>query len=77
MIIREGETKEAEKYTHKCENVNGNLEYKSKAQNCEKFDKNLKEGEILSENHLHYMCTNGLADITGKRKVRILYIWEK
>ncbi|CAD5234069.1 unnamed protein product [Bursaphelenchus xylophilus] len=65
VILREGDTKQDGKYTHHCESVNGNLEYFSTASGCTKVDKNLKEGETFSENHLHYKCENGLAQITG------------
>ncbi|CAD5230153.1 unnamed protein product [Bursaphelenchus okinawaensis] len=65
VILREGETRDVGKVSHHCENVNGNLEYFSKASGCTKLDRNLNEGDTFSENHLHYKCENGLAQITG------------
>lgn len=71
VIIREGESREAGKYTHNCKSVDGNLQYFSNSSGCTKHDKQLKEGEEFSENHLHYKCSNGLTDITGESQEEV------
>ncbi|KAI1730541.1 hypothetical protein Ddc_03244 [Ditylenchus destructor] len=61
-----GETREAGKATHFCEEKGNTLQYYAKSsQGCTKQGKEYKEGDTFSQNHLRYKCSNGIADITG------------
>jgi len=65
VSLNPGEKKEVGKEVHHCEEKNNTLQYFSKKNGCAKADKQYKEEEVFSANHLRYKCSNGMADVTG------------
>lgn len=65
VSLNPGEKREAGKVTHFCEEKGNTLQYYAKSSGCTKQGKEYKEGETFSQNHLHYKCSSGIADITG------------
>jgi len=63
--LNEGESKNDGKLTHQCDSKEGTLQYSAKGNGCERRGKEYREEETFQENHLKYVCKNGLVDITG------------
>jgi len=65
VSMNPGEKKEVGKATHFCDDKDGTIQYSTKGNGCTKNGTDYKEGEAFSLNHIHYKCSNGIADITG------------
>jgi len=70
VSLNPGETKEDDKLTHQCESKNDTLQYSAKGNGCSRRGKDYKENDTFQENHLKYVCKNGLVDITGFTSTR-------
>jgi hypothetical protein len=62
--LNEGEVKQDGKLEHHCEGKDETLQYSAKGNGCSRRGKDYTEGETFQENHLKYICKNGLVDIT-------------
>jgi len=65
VTLNAGENKQDGKLTHHCESKDDTLQYSAKGNGCERRGKDYKEDETFQENHLKFVCKNGLVDITG------------